>query len=189
MMNLSYKMGKTLQLHLLLCVVAIIFTGCASKPKSSMPTHLPAPQQLDYLRKLAMPKNLPVPVEGISRKQLRDTWGAARSSGRSHEGIDIMAATGTKVYAATDGIIMSLKGNNLGGTVIWKVGPAGVWHYYAHLNAHKRGLKEGDFVRQGEHIGYVGYSGNASKSAPHLHYGIYLSGKGRGATNPYPYLK
>lgn len=182
-MNLHYEIPKTQHLKFLLLFIILIFTGCASKPK---PSGLPAQQQL---RNTAMPKNLPIPVDGISRKQLRDTWGASRSSGRTHEGIDIMAPTGTKVFAATDGIISSLKGNNLGGTVIWKIGPSGTWHYYAHLDRHKRGLKEGDYVRQGEHIGYVGYSGNASKSAPHLHYGIYLGGKGRSATNPYPYLK
>lgn len=175
---------NTLRLLLSLWIVAMM--GCASKPtKSPSLDH----DKIQNLQRKAMPKQLPIPVEGVSSRQLRDTWGAARSSGRSHEGIDIMAATGTKVYATTEGVIASLKGNNLGGTVIWMIGPAGTWHYYAHLHKHKRGLNEGDYVRRGDLIGYVGYSGNASKSAPHLHYGIYLNGKGRGATNPYPYLK
>lgn len=178
-------MQKTI-LSLLLISWIISFVGCASKPKK--PTRLDS-VQLQVLKSKSMPKKLPIPVEGVAKKQLKDTWGNARSSGRSHEGIDIMASTGTKVYAATEGIVASLKGNNLGGTVIWIIGPGGVWHYYAHLHNHKRGLNEGDYVRRGDLIGYVGYSGNASKSAPHLHYGIYLQGKGRGATNPYPYLK
>ena len=164
----------------------LLFVGCASKP--TQPPVL-STTKIEQLKQQSMPSRLPIPVDNVKREKLRDTWGAARSSGRSHEGIDIMAPTGTKVYSATDGVVASLKGNNLGGTVVWIIGPAGVWHYYAHLDAHKRGLKEGDYVKRGDLIGYVGYSGNASKSAPHLHYGIYLTGKGRGATNPYPYLK
>ena len=58
-----------------------------------------------------------------------------------------------------------------------------------HLDDHKRGLNEGDVVRKGQHIGYVGNTGNARHTAPHLHYGLYLSGRGRGAVNPYPYLR
>lgn len=185
-MNFTFGTGKHMHLGLILMTIFTVLAGCVSKP--TKPPVLPN-DRIQALKNQAMPKQLPVPVDGVSRKQLRDTWGASRSSGRTHEGIDIMASTGTKVYAATDGVIASLKGNNLGGTVIWKIGPAGTWHYYAHLDKHKRGLKEGDFVKKGDLIGYVGYSGNASKSAPHLHYGIYLTGKGRGATNPYPYLK
>lgn len=185
-MHPHLKVTKPLRLIVLLCTFFAILAGCVSKP-SKAPSI--AADRIQALRNQALPSRLPIPVEGVSKKQLHDTWGAARSSGRSHEGIDIMAATGTKVYSATDGIVSSLKGNNLGGTVVWITGPAGSWHYYAHLDRHKRGLKEGDFVKKGDLIGYVGYSGNASKSAPHLHYGIYLTGKGRGATNPYPYLK
>ena len=136
-----------------------------------------------------MPKKLPIPVDGIKTSQLSDTWGASRSQGRSHEGIDIMAPRGTKVLSSTNGIITSLKSNNLGGIVIWMMGPAGTYHYYAHLDGHKRGLKEGDYVKKGTLIGYVGNTGNARHTAPHLHYGLYLEGKGRGAVNPYPYLR
>ena len=182
----QFRHNNIAYLSLSLMLSVLFIAGCASKPKPS-PSH--TPKTLPTLKQQSLAKRLPIPVEGVKPQQLKDTWGAARSSGRSHEGIDIMAPTGTKVYSATEGIVASLKGNNLGGTVVWVTGPAGTWHYYAHLDRHKRGLKEGDYVKAGDHIGYVGYSGNASKSAPHLHYGIYLSGKGRGATNPYPYLK
>ena len=100
-----------------------------------------------------------------------------------------MAPRGTRVLSSTNGIITSLKSNNLGGIVIWMMGPAGTYHYYAHLDGHKRGLKEGDYVKKGTLIGYVGNTGNARHTAPHLHYGLYLEGKGRGAVNPYPYLR
>ena len=136
-----------------------------------------------------MPSRLPIPVDNIKTRQLKDTWGASRSSGRLHEGIDIMAPRGTKVLSATEGLIADLRNNNLGGKVIWILGPGGTWHYYAHLDGHKRGLSVGDYVKKGQVIGYVGNSGNARHTAPHLHYGLYLQGKGLGAVNPYPYLR
>ncbi|KAA8732181.1 M23 family metallopeptidase [Acinetobacter qingfengensis] len=172
---------------ILLCItVLLILSGCASKTvkKPILPQ-----QQLKNLQQQTLASRLPVPVQGVNRSQLTDTWGAARSHGRRHEGIDIMAEKGTKVYSTTNGVVASLKDNNLGGKVIWIIGPAGSWHYYAHLSKHKRGLEEGNIVRKGDLIGYVGNTGNARHTHPHLHYGLYLSGKGRGAVNPYPYLK
>ena len=170
----------------LLGILIILLSACSTTPKK--PTNLPN-TQIDKLKNLRLDNRLPVPVKGINRNELRETWGAARSQGRNHEGIDIMAERGTKVYSATEGLVADLRNNNLGGKIIWIIGPAGSWHYYAHLDDHKRGLNVGDYVRKGDLIGYVGNTGNARATAPHLHYGIYLNGKGRGAVNPYPYLR
>ena len=164
----------------------LLISACTTAPKKPQPLD---PNITQRLKNMPLPSKLPVPVEHVKTKHLKDTWGASRSSGRIHEGIDILAPKGTKVYSTTDGVIGSMKNNNLGGKVIWILGPAGTWHYYAHLDDHKRGLKEGDVVRKGQHIGYVGNTGNARHTAPHLHYGLYLGGKGRGAVNPYPYLR
>ncbi|MCU4386389.1 M23 family metallopeptidase [Acinetobacter haemolyticus] len=172
--------------YALLGVLTILLSACASTPQK--PTPLPN-TQVNKLQNMHLDSRLPIPVKGVSRSALSDTWGAARSQGRRHEGIDIMAARGTKVYSATDGLVADLRNNNLGGKVVWILGPSGSWHYYAHLDRHKRGLNVGDYVRKGEHIGYVGNTGNARHTAPHLHYGIYLNGKGRGAVNPFPYLR
>ena len=180
-------MFASLRYALILCSI-VMLAACQSTPKKK-PTTVTNSHQAIELRKMALPNRLPIPVDGIQAKNLTDTWGASRSQGRTHEGMDILAPRGTKVYSATDGIVMSLKGNNLGGTVVWIMGPAGSWHYYAHLNGHARKLKEGDYVRPGTLIGYVGNTGNARHTAPHLHYGVYLAGKGRGAVNPYPYLR
>ena len=170
--------------------IALFFTACTTAPKKTTATKPQWSQKdINHLKTMPMPNRLPIPVDGVKAKNLTDTWGASRSAGRSHEGIDIMASRGTKVFSATEGIIASLKSNNLGGKVFWLIGPSGAWHYYAHLNDHRRGLKEGDYVQQGELIGYVGNTGNARHTAPHLHYGLYLTGKGRGAVNPYPYLR
>nr|WP_101494828.1 peptidoglycan DD-metalloendopeptidase family protein [Acinetobacter sp. NCu2D-2] len=173
---------------LFLCFFIITLHGCSSSSKQQPPATL-SQAQLAKLKRMPMPNRLPVPVDGVKAKQLRDTWGAARSQGRSHEGIDIMAPRGTKVLSSTEGLVADLRNNNLGGKVVWIRGPQDVWHYYAHLDKHKRGLKVGDYVKKGDVIGYVGNTGNARHTAPHLHYGIYLNGKGRGATNPYPYLR
>ncbi len=70
--------------------------ACASAPKK--PTSL-SPTQVSKLKSMQLPNRLPVPVKGVDRDELKDTWGAARSQGRSHEGIDILAPRGTKVIA------------------------------------------------------------------------------------------
>ena len=180
-------MRGSLRYVLLFCGI-IILAACSSTPKKK-PTPTLNAAQVEALKRMALPDRLPIPVDGIKVQNLTDTWGASRSQGRLHEGIDILAPRGTKVYSATDGLVASLKSNNLGGTVVWILGPAGSWHYYAHLDSHHRKLKEGDYIRQGTLIGYVGNTGNARHTAPHLHYGLYLAGKGRGVVNPYPYLR
>lgn len=166
----------------LLLVTSYCLFGCSSTPK----------KPVDLSQQLAttpLANKLPIPVAHVQVNQLKDTWNAARSGGRRHEGIDILAAHGTKVYSTTNGIIADLRPNTLGGKVIWIKGPSNSWHYYAHLNGHKNGLVVGDYIKKGTHIGYVGNTGNAESTLPHLHYGIYLNGKGIGAVNPYPYLR
>lgn len=130
------------------------------------------------------PASLPVPVQGIERSQLADTWGGARSEGRRHEGIDIFARRGTPVIAATHGLIVRKGLNRLGGRVVGVLGPAGWYHYYAHLDAWSV-LGIGDWVEAGMVLGYVGDSGNAKGTPTHLHYGVYVDGAAR---NPYPLL-
>ena len=170
----------------LICVLSVVMAACQSTPKKSTSLE---PNIANRLKSMPLPSRLPIPVDKVKNSQLKDTWAASRSSGRLHEGIDIMAPKGTKVFSATEGLVGSLKQNNLGGKVIWILGPGGAWHYYAHLDGIKRGLSEGDYVKKGELIGYVGNTGNARHTASHLHYGLYLSGRGRGAVNPYPYLR
>ena len=128
-----------------------------------------------------------LPVQGIVPRQLTDTWGASRSGGRSHEGIDIFARRHTPVLSATEGFVTSLSPNTLGGTVVWVIGPGRERHYYAHLESHAPDIKVGQWIEAGTVLGFVGNSGNAKTTAPHLHYGIYRMGEG--AVNPYPRLR
>ena len=131
------------------------------------------------------PRSLPVPVKGVKRSGLVDTWGAARSGGRRHEGIDIFARRNTPVLSATSGIVLRSGWNRLGGRYIMVMGPGGYRHYYAHLEKFS-GHEEGDMVEVGDLIGYVGDSGNAKGTPTHLHYGMYKFAGG--AINPYPFL-
>lgn len=137
------------------------------------------------LASMPVPEVINVPVRGVSRMRLRDTWQAARSGGRKHEGIDIFAPRGTPVHSATEGIVMRVGSNRLGGQVVWVLGPGGQRHYYAHLDRFAD-VSRGARVRPGTVLGYVGNTGNAAGTPPHLHYGIYDAG---GAINPYPVLR
>ena len=114
-----------------------------------------------------------------------DTWGAARSSGRTHEGVDIMAPRGAKELAYTDGVISSEHANSLGGIVLWLDGDNGDQYYYAHLSGYA--VPQGTRVRAGQHIAYVGNTGDARYTAPHLHFEVHPGGGA--AVDPYPYVK
>jgi peptidoglycan LD-endopeptidase LytH len=134
------------------------------------------------------PRSLPVPVDGVAPGRLTDTWGAARSGGRSHEGIDIFAPRGTPVRSATHGFVTRKGLNRLGGRVVTVLGPGGQSHYYAHLESWAI-VEPGDWVEAGDQLGTVGDSGNARGTPTHLHYGIYqMGGQMGGARNPYPLL-
>lgn len=133
-----------------------------------------------------------IPVQGVVRRDLADTWGHARSEGRAHEGIDILAPQGTPVLAVADGRIVRFFDSERGGVTIYQFDRTDRFvYYYAHLSARAAGLAEGDQVRQGRVIGYVGMTGNAP--IPHLHFEIQRLGPERrwweaDSMNPYPML-
>ena len=135
-----------------------------------------------------------VPVSGIAPAQLSNTFDDARGQGRVHEALDIMAPRGTPVVAVADGTVEKLFASDRGGLTIYQFEPSGRYaYYYAHLDRYAAGLAEGDRLRQGQVIGYVGSTGNASDDAPHLHFGIFALGPEKRwwegtAINPYPLL-
>ena len=131
-----------------------------------VPTGLP---DLDELRG----RRLDVPVEGIDRKTLRDTFTEGRT-GHVHEAIDILAPRGTPVVAVEDGRIEKLFTSKRGGLTIYQFDPSRRYcYYYAHLDRYAAGLAEGQTVKRGQVIGYVGTSGNAPPQTPHLHFTIF----------------
>ena len=114
-----------------------------------------------------------------------DTWGAPRSGGRSHQGVDMMAPHGTPVYAITSGRITRMTSSSLGGISLYMYGDDGNEYFYTHLQGYASGISTGSTVSGGTHIAYVGSTGNANSSAPHLHFEVHPGGGG--AVNPYPY--
>jgi murein DD-endopeptidase MepM/ murein hydrolase activator NlpD len=125
------------------------------------------------------------PIDGFT--SFSDTFGAARSGGRTHEGVDMIAERWTHIVAIESGTIYQLKEGGLGGTTIWLHSDSGDSYYYAHLEAWADGLSEGQHVDAGELIGYVGTSGNAPDWLPHLHF-EYHPDHGP-AVDPYPLVK
>ena len=135
-----------------------------------------------------------VPVAGHGPEDLVDTFDHARSGGRVHEAIDIMAPRGTPVVAVADGRVAQVRSNRLGGKVLYLTSPDGRYRfYYAHLDGYAPGIASGVTVLQGDTLGYVGNTGNARATAPHLHFQV-MEGSGRAIhsgrkVNPYPLLR
>jgi len=127
-----------------------------------------------------------MPVEDVATRQVADTWHASRSGGRQHEGQDIFAPKGTKVLSATNGYVYKIGENNLGGQTVSVISSGARVYYYAHLAAYAPGLQVGDRVTTKTLLGFVGTTGNAQGTPPHLHFGIY--GFGGDAINPLPML-
>jgi murein DD-endopeptidase MepM/ murein hydrolase activator NlpD len=113
-----------------------------------------------------------------------DSWGAARSGGRSHQGTDVMAPHGARVFAFVNGVVSRESSSANGGIQLYLQGDNGVEYFYAHLSGYA--VSTGTRVRAGQLIAYNGQTGNAAATAPHVHFEVHLSG---GPVNPYPYLK
>ncbi len=111
-----------------------------------------------------------------------DTFGASRSGGRAHQGVDMIAAKGTPVVAVSGGSV-SLQSSSLGGITAYLYS-GGDMYYYAHLDGYASGISSGSSVSTGQTIGYVGNSGNAAYTVSHLHFEYHPGGGG--AVNPTP---
>lgn len=129
-------------------------------------------------------RQISMPLSDVSRKQIANTWHAPRGD-RRHEGQDIFAPRGTPVLSATEGYILKIGENNLGGQTVSVIGAGGRTYYYAHLDSYAPHIAVGDYVTRQTLLGYVGTTGNAAGTPPHLHFGVYTSG---GAMNPLPLL-
>ena len=128
---------------------------------------------------------LAMPLEDVRKQSIADTWQAARGVGRKHEGQDIFAPKGTPILSATSGYIYNIGENNLGGQTVSVISKGGRIYYYAHLDSYARAIRIGDRVTTRTVLGYVGTTGNAQGTPPHLHFGVYTSS---GAINPLPML-
>lgn len=135
---------------------------------------------------------LTFPVPDVDPAVVVDSFLAPRSGSRVHEAVDIPAPRHARVVAAADGTIERLSTSNLGGISVYQRDSRGQYcYYYAHLDRWAPGLQPGQQVRRGDALGFVGTTGNAPASAPHLHFAVHHADAGcRGpAVDPLPLLR
>jgi len=145
-----------------------------AKPPPIIPSSDTTPVvEEDPLRELRN-RELDLPVRGMARRDLRDSFNETRGSTHKHEAIDILAPRNTPVLAVEDGIVARLFESKAGGTTVYQFDPTTRYvYYYAHLERYADGLQEGNHVQRGQVLGYVGTSGNAPKETPHLHFAVF----------------
>lgn len=119
-------------------------------------------------------RDLLIPVDGIKPEQLVRSFSDRRGTTRAHEAIDILAPMHTPVLAVDGGTVARLFFSKAGGITIYQFDPSERFcYYYAHLDRYAAGLREGQRLKKGQVIGYVGVSGNAPKGTPHLHFAVF----------------
>ncbi|HYR27754.1 MAG TPA: M23 family metallopeptidase, partial [Thermoanaerobaculia bacterium] len=165
-------------------VIAPIATETAPPPV--------VPNEEPSMRDPDAPRAMIVPVTGVGRGGIRDMFEERRGN-RRHEAIDILAPKGTPVVATDDGEVKKLFTSKPGGLTVYQFDPDQRFcYYYAHLDRYAPGLHEGQLLRRGDVLGYVGTTGNAGNT-PHLHFALIRLDKERRwwkgtYVNPYPYL-
>jgi len=175
-----------LPVQVLLSVVVVLINGAAIIAGSEIVTSkLVFAVHVVALYAKAPDQKLEMPVQGVTRSQIADTWHVPRAGDRLHEGQDIFAQRGTPVLSATDGYVVRIGENSLGGQTVSILGAGGRSYYYAHLDSYAANLAIGDHVTTQTILGYVGNTGNAAGGPTHLHFGVYAS---EGALNPLPLL-
>lgn len=140
-----------------------------------------------YRVTLELDAQLAFPVEGHGMRAVQSVFGVERDGGRrSHDGVDIFARRGTPVIATSAGVVNRVDVTNLGGKVVWLRDPVRQANiYFAHLDSQH--VANGQRVEPGDTLGFVGNTGNARTTPPHLHFGIYR--RGEGPVDPAPFLR
>ncbi|HVF50873.1 MAG TPA: M23 family metallopeptidase [Pyrinomonadaceae bacterium] len=147
----------------------------AASPAPTMNFPTPYPRVSTPNNSSSSGGKLSVPVEGIRPEQLQDTYSAARSEGRVHNAIDIIAPRGTPVLAVADGTVVKLFNSKPGGITIYQLADDNRHvFYYAHLDRYADNLREGQRIQRGQTIAYVGDTGNAGAGNYHLHFSVSL---------------
>ena len=133
----------------------------------------PNPRRVGDTTTTSFPHDLSMPVAGVDTRKLHDNFSETRGGTRPHEAIDILAPRGTPVLAADDGVVRKLFTSVPGGLTVYEFDLEERYcYYYAHLDGYAPDLHEGQRLRKGDLVGYVGTTGNARKDAPHLHFAV-----------------
>ena len=116
---------------------------------------------------------LRMPIDGVDVESLKGGFAEART-GHPHEAVDILVPRNTPIHAVDNGTIAKLFVSKAGGLTVYQFDPSSeLCYYYAHLERYADDLHEGNAIRKGDVIGYVGTSGNAPKNTPHLHFAVF----------------
>jgi murein DD-endopeptidase MepM/ murein hydrolase activator NlpD len=192
------RAGTAFRGALLALIIGIAVWLIARTPTADPPPAAPPPvasASPDSPAPAVAGARLAIPVAGIRPDQLSDNFLQARGGGRLHQAIDIMAPRGTPILAAAEGTVEKLYFSQGGGGItIYVRSPDRQWmYYYAHLDSYAPGLAEGQQVRTGTPIGFVGSTGDASPDGPHLHFAVNAMAPGERwwqgrPVNPYPLL-
>jgi peptidoglycan LD-endopeptidase LytH len=162
----------------------------ASPPESTPLPAIPPPVEGNPAPSL----HLATPIAGVDPEELEDTFNEIHD-GHKHEALDILAPRGTPVMAVAEGNVVKLFTSKPGGLTVYQFDNTQTYcYYYAHLDRYATGLKENTLLRKGDVLGYVGSTGNASPTAPHLHFAVSKLGPDKKwwegtAINPLPLLK
>jgi murein DD-endopeptidase MepM/ murein hydrolase activator NlpD len=180
---------RALRRILLFLLAAVIAGGLARDQIQSLASHPSVRRLLVPFRAAALASKAPdaqlaMPLASVRVRQVANTWHGARAPNRKHEGQDIFASRGTPVYSATSGIVMRVAEGGIGGKTVSVLGAGGRTYYYAHFSAFAP-ISLGDPVTTATVLGYVGNTGNARTTPPHLHFGVYTRS---GAIDPLPLL-
>lgn len=181
------SVSRTLVFGLIFAVtVGLLRDEVENRNPEQVLDRLALPYRLARLYAQPADESVLMPVEGVRKTRVTNTWQAPRPGGRRHFGQDIFARRHTPVLAAADGVVVRLGGGKLGGNAVFVAGRGGRTYYYAHLQEYAPGLKTGTFVSQGDTIGFVGTTGNATNTPPHLHFAVYTM---RGPIDPLPLIE
>ena len=171
-----YRVDTVVRVDTVFVVDTVVALGSPSvRAVSPAPAESPAggaaPVTADDLRWLRA-RRLIVPVAGVSVTKIPASFADKRGT-RQHNAIDILAPRGTPVLSADEGVVAKIDTSAGGGLSLYIAGPGERFiFYYAHLDAYRRGIKEGMRIAKGDTIGYVGTTGNAPPNTPHLHFAI-----------------
>lgn len=164
----------------------------AASPSPPDPSTFAPPFAADL--KILNSRPLGLPIAGLQRSNIQDTFYEKRGTDRIHEATDILAPRGTPVLAIDEGNVAKLFTSKQGGLTVYQFDNQGLYcYYYAHLDRYAEGLKEGMLLRKGDKVGYVGTTGNADPNTPHLHFAIFKLGPEKHywqgtPIDPYPVL-